>query len=73
MNTDGTGRTSPPAPMPPRTGNPDECGKTKYSASDADRALRRIWQRRRHTRHVEQRRYWCDGCRAYHLTRIPKP
>ncbi|MEW6646533.1 MAG: hypothetical protein AB1450_05000 [Pseudomonadota bacterium] len=45
------------------------CGKVPYDKAGAIRALVKLKQRR-HGGMTERRHYWCQQCRAYHLTKM---
>jgi hypothetical protein len=47
------------------------CGKIKYnSTADAKLAIAKIKHRRQHTQRLEHKFYWCNRCKAYHLTSL---
>lgn len=46
------------------------CEKRRYDALGAMLALTKIRGRRKGT-YTEKRKYWCEQCKAYHLTSQP--
>lgn len=47
------------------------CGKVSYDHAGAIKALVKL-RSRRGGKKVERRSYWCQQCRAYHLTKMEK-